>query len=499
MVSGLHQRRLLAVAILLVISVYDFARPTDIDLWWHLKTGEIIATTHSIPVSDPFSNPAHGYPWTVHEWLWDLVIYSLFRRGGYRLLVLVSGAVVSLTYGIVYHLLRRLGTNEFVAAALVIWAAWLGLPNFGVRPRELTLLFLALYLNRLFLYQSGQVRRLWLLPLLMLVWVNIHGGFILGLGVAGIFVLGALWEKLICRGSLDSHLLMVSLAVLAACCLNPTGPRILAYSVGYYLQGNNPSFATVSEFQSPDFHDPLYLAFAASLLALMLLGRHSETREAKDNPERTRTYRTGLRTVTEGLLLIAFALQALISVRQVAVFALVAAPLLAIRLTSRYRLACALAPVRPVPKLVALNWFLLCALIALGYGQARRPENTARLQLGLQPSVRNFPVQGAGFIKRSNLPDPVFNSQPWGGYLIYRWSPGRRVFIDGRVDMFGPAIVKDYTDVVCLRPRWHEVLDHYGIRTIIIEKDSALSAMLRVQGEWKTAFEGDIETVFLRR
>ena len=303
MVSGLHQRRLLAVAILLVISVYDFARPTDIDLWWHLKTGEIIATTHSIPVSDPFSNPAHGYPWTVHEWLWDLVIYSLFRRGGYRLLVLVSGAVVSLTYGIVYHLLRRLGTNEFVAAALVIWAAWLGLPNFGVRPRELTLLFLALYLNRLFLYQSGQVRRLWLLPLLMLVWVNIHGGFILGLGVAGIFVLGALWEKLICRGSLDSHLLMVSLAVLAACCLNPTGPRILAYSVGYYLQGNNPSFATVSEFQSPDFHDPLYLAFAASLLALMLLGRHSETREAKDNPERTRTYRTGLRTVTEGLLL----------------------------------------------------------------------------------------------------------------------------------------------------------------------------------------------------
>ncbi|HEX2987996.1 MAG TPA: hypothetical protein VHS06_07485, partial [Chloroflexota bacterium] len=121
--GGLHQRRLLAILLFLALFSYDFVRPTDIDFWWHLKTGELIATTGTIPTADPFSYTVPGRPWIAHEWLWELAIYLIYSRGGYMTAALLSAAAVTLTYIILYRLLRKLGTSEFVAAALVLWAA----------------------------------------------------------------------------------------------------------------------------------------------------------------------------------------------------------------------------------------------------------------------------------------------------------------------------------------------------------------------------------------
>lgn len=482
LVGGLHQRRLLVVVLFLTIFSFDLARGTDIDFWWHLRTGELIASTRAIPVTDAFSYTAAGQPWVAHEWLWELASYGLYRYGGYALAALASALIVTLTYALLYRLLRQLGINEFVAAALVFWAAVLALPSLGVRPREVTHLFLIFYVSRLMLYREGRVRRLWALPLVMALWVNVHGPFVLGLGVLAVFIAGETANWLMAQGKAPRHLWLVGLATLAATLLNPSGPRMLLYPIGYYLQGDNPSFAIVTEFQSPNFHEPVYLAFAASIVLLMVL-----------HGPRSRG------SVAEALLVVVFTLQTLVSVRHVAVYALVVAPMLALRLRDRLPLARELPPAAPPRPLVALNWLLLAGLIVMGLGYATRPDVAGQLQLGREPNTRSFPVAGARFIEDNGLPDPIFNHQPWGGYLINRWYPQRRVFIDGRVDMYGPAIAGEYVEVVSVRPGWQGVLDKYGIRTILIEKDSALSTLLRADRGWERVFQGEVEDVFSRR
>lgn len=479
--GGLHQRRLLAILLFLGIFAYNFAVPTDIDFWWHLKTGELIATTGVIPTSDPFSYTVPGRPWIAHEWLWELAIYWIDRWGGYVLAALLSAAIVTLAYGILYRLLRRLGANEFVAAALVLWASMLGMPGAGVRPRELTLLFLAFFVSRLFLYREGRSRHLWSLPPLMLFWVNVHGLFILGLGLLGLFALDGVAGWLLAREKAPRHLLAVCLAATAAACVNPRGPAILRYPMDYYLQGHNPSFAQVTEFQSPDFHQPLYLAFAASILLLAVLPRP-----------------LGRRTALEAVLVAVFTVEALVSVRQIAAYVLVIPPILVLRLVDRFNIARELPPPSLPRLLAALNWLLLVGFVAAGAAYASQPAVQSRLQLGQEPITSSFPVAGAQFIEDAGLPDPVFNEQTWGGYLIYRWYPRRRVFIDGRVDMYGETVARDYLDVVSLRPDWRDVLDRYGVRTILIEKDSPLSMLLLASGEWKGVFQGDVEDAFVR-
>lgn len=488
LVVGLDQRQLLVVIALLCLGGLNLVRPTDIDFWWHVKTGELIARTLTVPTVDPYSFTASGRPWVVHEWLWELGIYEVTRVGGFWLATLISALVVTVANVIIYRLLRALGVNTMVAVVLVVVAALLALPSDGVRPREFTQLFLAYYVSRLLLYRMGQVRYLWGLPIAMLFWVNLHGPFILGLVVLGVFVLGALvqflGEWLQTRGAarLPGHLLLVAVATIAATAVNPRGPRMLLYPIGYYLNHDNPSFATVTEFQSPNFHDPLYLLFGATLLLFMVIGSRKRDLD-----------------LVTALLLAGFTAQALISARNVMPYAMVVIPLLGTRLGERFSWAGELKPPRSSARRVVVNWLLLAVFVAGGILYCRQPAMASRLQLAWTPNTDALPVGAARFIEQQNLPGPIFNNQGWGGYLIYRWYPDRKVFIDGRVDMYGTKLVQEYLDVVDIHPDWREVLDRYGIQTVLIERDSALSTVLLDSPGWTRVYHGKVADVFVRQ
>jgi len=475
-------RHLLLIVVFAAIFSFDLARATDMDFWWHVRTGQLIAETGVVPTTDPFSYTATDRPWVVHEWLWDLGAFQLTSVGGYRLAVVVSATLVLLAYIILYRLLRRLGANEIVSAVLVLWAAVLALPNLGVRPREVTHLFLAVYLHRLLLYRAGLVRQLWVLPVVMLLWVNVHGAFVLGLGVLGLVTVGETIRWRWQGGPSPRHLWVVLGTTLAAVAVNPRGPWMLLYPFKYYLAADNPSFRIVTEFASPNFHEPMMLLFAAGLIGCVLLGLPA----AKGG-------------VSGALLAVAFVAQALGSTRQVSVCAMVLAPLLAQRLVEEF----AWARERPVPRLpwrfVALNWAVLVFLVgAAAVALTARPEWRAKLQLDEKPLVGEMPEAGVRFIEANDLPGQVFNAQEWGGYLIYRWYPSRRVFIDGRVDMYGTEVVNDYLKVVTVKEDWREVLDRNAVRTVLTGRDSALSVLLLANGGWQRVFQGEVEDVFVR-
>jgi hypothetical protein len=474
----MSHRTLVVIVIFLSIFTFDLAQPTDIDFWWHLRTGQLIAESHSVPRVDPFSFTAAGRPWVAHEWLWELGLFRLYGLGGYRAAVLLSALIVTLAYAVLYRLLRHLGANELAAAGLVIWAAFLGLPNLGVRPREFTALFFAVFLDRLYRERAGESRLLWLLPVLMALWANLHGGFVFGLGLLGLFTLSETVAWLAGRRAAPRRLWAVTLAAVLATALSPLGPRLLLYPLDYYLGGQNPSFRIVTEFASPDFHQAMNLVFAAGLIALMIL---PSTKERGSG--------------TDSLLVAVFALQALVSARQVTLCALVLPPVLVRRAVPRFRFVRALAPAR-LPRTVSLvNLALLAGTLA---GAIFFVSRATALQLGREPRTDGLPVAGARFIQENHLPDPVLNHQPWGGYLIHAWYPERRVFIDGRIDMYGAAVVDDYVQAVNATPQWADVLDRYGIQTVLIPRDSALAAVLRVDPHWQRLFQGAVEEVFGR-
>ena len=201
----------------------------------------------------------------------------------------------------------------------------------------------------------------------------------------------------------------------------------------------------------------------------------------------------------DGLLAAVFTVQALVSTRQVAVCALVMAPLLALVLCERFGWARELAPARLPRRLIIFNWVLLATLVVAGIAYAAGPKARARLQLGAEPIPSEMPVAGARYIEDKHLPGPVFNHQVWGGYLIYRWYPERLVFIDGRIDMYGPDIVSDYIKTANIQPGWSDTFEKYAVRTVLIPKESPLSLMLLGDRRWERVFQGEIEDVFVRR
>src|SRR6202041_1026832 len=164
----------------------------DPDLWWHVKTGELILSTHKWARTDPYSYTSYGAPWMSCEWLGDVLFAAAYRLGGLRgleaLLIVLASAVMLARYGLAT---LRSGNSKagFVAAAALLALANL---SFSLRPQMLGYLFLILTLIALERFRQGKQRAVWLLPVLFLVWINTHGSWIIGLATVALYIVAGL-------------------------------------------------------------------------------------------------------------------------------------------------------------------------------------------------------------------------------------------------------------------------------------------------------------------
>src|SRR5271169_4699029 len=163
----------------------------DPDVWWHMKTGQLIAQTKAVPRTDPFSFTRAGNPWVAHEWLSELLIYGIYRISDWGGLIFVFALLVSGAFFLVY---LRSAPDPYSSGVMALWGAWATAPIWGVRPQVISLLLTSLWL--LILEQSERNPRLlwWTLPLTVL-WVNLHAGFALGLALLLLFLAGEFLEQ----------------------------------------------------------------------------------------------------------------------------------------------------------------------------------------------------------------------------------------------------------------------------------------------------------------
>jgi hypothetical protein len=231
--------------------------PVDSDMWWHLRAGAWMVDHHRILFADPFSWTRLEQPWVDHSWLSEIGLYELWRTFGAPGIGVAVASVATATYLFVY---RQSPGSAYTRALVVEFAALsTGLPWWPARPEILSLALVACFAYILALFRWHAVNRLWLLPPLMALWVNLHAGFILGFVLLAVTVAGQLLSGAVGqRGAGVVHrrglgmLAMTGLACLAAVPFNPHGLQMLSYP--FHVMSSGVLRDVIQEWRSPDFH-----------------------------------------------------------------------------------------------------------------------------------------------------------------------------------------------------------------------------------------------------
>ena len=472
-VNSLLQTRRTFVAVL-VLGFFALAARgvSDPDVWWHLRTGQLIVENHKVPHLDPYSFTRAGQPWVNHEWLSQVGIYAVYRLAGWVGLIVAFAMIVAISLWMVY---LRCPGRPYIAGIFTLWGAAASAPIWGVRPQMFSLLLASIFLLMLERSDKHPWLLLWMVPLTVL-WVNLHGGYLVGIGLMVLFLVGNVLEVMFgfenWKGA-TPHLRRLALALIACLAvvpLNPNGIRMYRYPLETLRSRSMQAY--VDEWFSPNFHQAKELPFLCILLAVLLAWGLSQRR---------------LRA-RELLLVVATMWLALHSVRHIPIFVLVAVPMLSAsaqfwleeRGTRPWLGSTARSPRSPrkLVNAMILATFVVFTIVRIRVVIRDQPKTEAE----------HFPAAAVSFLARERPPGPILNNYDWGGYLIAKLYPEYRVFIDGRADLYGDSFMDDFYATYHLTEGWKRPIEQWQIRTILLPPDAPLVTALRSQLGWKQLY-----------
>lgn len=476
----------------------------DGDASRHLTVGEYMLS-NGILRQDVFSHTKAGEEFVPYEWLAETASALTYRVAGLAGPVLLHGAAIALTFALLYSHLRRRGHPLLLALAVTLLAAASSALHWLARPHVFTFLGTAVFASALDLWYRRQTRRraLWLLPAVMVLWVNAHGGFLIGLILVAAYA-GADIMRWLARDGFEAEaardrlraLALPAIATIGATLVNPAGPGLYAHVTGYF--GKRLLVNRTHEYLSPDFHEADALPFLAMLLGLILCFGWSRIRPS----------------LHEGLLCVGFTYFALHSARNIPLFAIIAAPIVAAQLEAF-----------ALPSL-ATRWHRVVGTVADFVSRRNevygRMEDRARGHLwpitavgglvlaaafqvhsGVEPLNVRFdsarqPVAAAEYLKANPPEGNGYNELVWGGYLLHQLWPEKQVFIDGQTDFYGEELTRDYLRVAELSNGWQSVLDHHDVRWVIYPTNTPLVRALAAMPDWQVTFQDETATVLRR-
>jgi len=471
-----REDRILTVFILLIAFVTAFACSWDSlvnnDIWWHLATGKLIQEQGAIPREDPFSYTKSGAPWITHSWLAELLFYELYARGGVRSLIflrsLLSGLLV-----LILILAARTRRCGWAAAAIAALGAYFVLHfRLYVRPHFFSLVGLAL----LGLLEEPRRRgRKWAwvgMALLALFWANLHSGVLYGMAWLGSLALGESFAEIGCHRPVSHRRIlrfwMAPLVFFLAALVNPQGLGTFLYPLK--MTGAEFTFTYIGEFRRPGLRDLLPGVIPLGAVALLRLIW----------PEKRPS-------LGQGLAFGVFLLYALKVRRGGALFAIVAAPWAAATLSVPEQWLQRRFPRRAwAPSVLAVM-----AVAAVPWMSS--PPNFAA---GIDS---RHPVGAADFIAAENLPGRMYNEIGTGGYLIWRLWPERKVFVDGRLLVYGAEFNEfQYGWIAYGAEGWEEKLQNWGVNFIVLRYGARVSSMLDESPDWILVYFDDAALIYLR-
>ena len=424
----------LAAATVLFLS-YGYTEMAGSDLWWHLAAGRELLQTGTLWMVDDWSFTAHGQDWLNHEWLADLVYYAWAGVWGVTSLVYWKWLLIVITFTLLLAVLARTSGSPLAALVCSGLAIANAAPFLDIRPHLYSLLGFSLLL----LLRLQRPARLWVLALVFVLWVNLHGGFFFGLMALGILLFP--WRDTSLAGIRGACI--AGLVCALVCLLNPSGYEVFLYPLTYAFDETSP-FREIGEWLSPfragGIESPLffYLVWLPLLAPVYLL---PAVRRAVDPP-------------WEGIVLTALTLaMAVTSRRFIPLFgislAVMLAPLLALCLG----------------RLRAERFSVALATLALLYALLRLlpfPTQSGPAFHYLTAEY-SYPVDMVNFMQANGITGNVFALWNWGGYLHWRTDGGLKVYVDGRADtIYDGEIYRRYVSVLVSDPGWQDLVEASG-------------------------------------
>lgn len=462
------------LAVLAVLTVR--ARFDNSDMWWHLKTGEIIWTTHTIPLADIFSYTTNHQSSVPQEWLAQVSIYGAWKWAGFSgmmlWLCLLTAAV--LIAGYCFCSLYSRNAKVAFLGAMIIWL--FATVGFAIRPQMIGYLLLIAELVLIHLGRTRDPRWFFWLPILFALWINCHASFVLGIILAAVILFTSLFSFQ--AGSLTAQrwdprarrMMALSLLLsLPALFLNPVGIKQILYPFDTMLN-QRLNLTSVSEWLPLNMTEERGIALLAVLLCIFLLVavRRSEL-------------------FFDELLLLAIGTWMAVShMRMLFLFGILAAPILSRQLSTSWEGYDAESD-RIWPNAVMIGISLLAIFLAF----PDRPNLEKQVEDG-------SPVKAVEFIKASHLSGPMLNDYGLGGYLIWA-APEHPVFVDSRGDVFEwSGVLGEFGSWATLQSDPNVLLQKYKINFCLLGRQSPMAHVLPLLHGWKMVYSDDHSVVFVR-
>ena len=481
----LSARTLLLGGVMVVILSLFTASEQDPDFWWHVRIGRWMVDNWRLPSTDIFTFTVPNHVWTDHEYLTEILMWLVYGATGVVGVSLAFGLLTWAAFWILYQQVRR-QPWVIVAVGLAIGAV-AGSPIWGPRAQMITFFLTCVELYWLHGYLSGRSRALRYFPLVMVLWANLHGGWVIGfvwLGVAlAAELIGWAWDR--SNPAHRAHVRFLAIiTVLSVVAVAATPHGLSLYPYPFQTQGSVAQQKLIVEWFSPDFHQ-VYLRPFEAMVFLVIIGFALR---------RPPLYEFLLTLVALGL--------ALQSVRNVVLFVAIATPVMINSYSAYWKEISAARGWKfdvPPRKVFAVVTALVLAVIALA--TTLRIYDTINPAKQRSVAMADYPVAAADWLDaHPEVGTRMYNQYGWGGYFAYRFypQPNRKVFIFGEAALMGDPLLNEYEDVQTLRPSWKQRLDQYRIDYVVYNRGEALANVLATQPEWKLVYEDSVAVIYVR-
>jgi hypothetical protein len=485
MSDRLSARTLLIGGVLIVVFALFIAPEQDPDFWWHLRIGQWMVDNGRLPSTDIFTFTVANHVWTDHEYLTEILMWRVFSVFGLPTLIVLFGLLTWAAFWFMYLQVRR-QPFVFVGLGLAIGAI-AGAPIWGPRAQMITFALSCLELYWIHGYMSGRSRALNFFPLVMVLWANLHGGWVIGFVWLGIALSAELFMWAWDQDNPAHRMHVRRLAIIAAAsglAVAATPHLLSLYPYPFQTQGSVAQQRLIVEWFSPDFHQVYVRPFEA--MVFLLIGGFALRRP----------------TLYEFLLTAVALFLALQSVRNIALFVAATTPVLITTYGSWWNEFSAsrkwsfTIPARPMFGVVTA-----IVLVVIMGATALRVSNELSPARQQQLDAASYPIGAADWLAaHPDVGTRMYNQYGWGGYLAHRFYPekNRQVFIFGEAALMGDPLLNEYEDVQTLRPDWKQILDRYQVDYIVYNKGEALANVLATQPDWSLVYQDNVAVIYVR-
>jgi len=451
----------------------------DGDLGRHLTLGNYILDSKTIPINDIFSFSKAGDSLTPHEWLSDVLFALVYRYAKLDGVVWMTAIVLAVTMWLIYSYSSKISGMSILAAAAAILGAAASSLHWLTRPHIFTILLTIIWTIELDRIRLGKKKYWFTLPIIMLVWVNLHGAFFAGLLLWLCYFVGLILDRGTSWNDIKPFL-WVGITSFLITLVNPDGFGI--WKTGFEFLGNQYLVSHTAEYLPPNFQNSSFWPFLLVLMGSLILFAFSKRRLA----------------IPHIFIIGGWSLLALYSARNIPLYIAASLPFIC---SAGAGLLIDNNSIKPIKDFIAFQdglnetekqlkggvWatlvvFIVAVMLVGG-------TNLDFDQQGNEFSTEVFPVAAVDWMEDKPLSGNGFNYFPWGGYLLYRLWPENLVFIDGQTDFYGEKLTREYEKIITLGKGWQTIIEEYQINWVLMPVDSILIDELRSSSDWEIVFE----------